>query len=548
MPVPNVDLRPDHWAIVRSALRRHVPDREVLVFGSRATWTAKDYSDLDLAIMGEEPLSLHAASALSEALGESDLPFKVDVVDWARIHDDFRRVIRRYGVAVQAPVGACTAADSARRSLPASRSSVAACKWRSLPFSDAVQINPTVSLDRGTTYPFISMASISTDSRYAYLFEQREFGGGGSRFQNGDTLMARITPCLENGKIARYHAPESVALAHGSTEFMVIRGRSNITENDFAYYLAKSEKVRKYAIGQMTGTSGRQRVPTKSLDHLMVSLPPLPAQRAIAHILGTLDDKIELNRRMNETLEAMSRALFKAWFVDFDPVRAKMEGRDTGLPRHLADLFPERLVDSEMGEMPKGWEVKLLKDCMNLTMGQSPPGSTYNERGEGLPFFQGRSDFGFRYPEKRRFCSAPTRIADPDDTLVSVRAPVGDMNLAWERCCIGRGVAALRHKSISSSFTYHSARAMQKCFQEYEYTGTVFGAINKGQFEALKVIEPAPRVIDAFDSMSKHLDARLRSNVSESRTLAALRDALLPKLISGKIRVRDTARALESVT
>ena len=100
-PAPNVDLRPDHWAIVRSALRRHVPDREVLAFGSRATWTAKEYSDLDLVIMGEEPLSLHAASALDEALGESNLPFKVDVVDWARIDEEFRRIIRRHGLVVQ---------------------------------------------------------------------------------------------------------------------------------------------------------------------------------------------------------------------------------------------------------------------------------------------------------------------------------------------------------------------------------------------------------------------------------------------------------------
>lgn len=190
--------------------------------------------------------------------------------------------------------------------------------------------------------------------------------------------------------------------------------------------------------------------------------PRRPEQRAIAHVLGALDDKIELNRRMNETLEAMTRALFKSWFVDFDPVRAKMKGRDTGLPRDIAALFPDRLVDSEMGEIPEGWEVKSLKDCMNLTMGQSPPGSTYNDHGDGLPFFQGRSEFGFRYPEKRRFCSAPTRVADPDDTLVSVRAPVGDINLAWERCCIGRGVAALRHKSGSSSFTYHSAWALQR--------------------------------------------------------------------------------------
>ena len=412
-------------------------------------------------------------------------------------------------------------------------------EWQEMPFSEAVLINPLVRLDRGVVYPFVDMAAVSADSRSVYPSEQREFKGGGSRFQNGDTLMARITPCLENGKIARYHSQGTQSEACGSTEFIVIRGCPKVTDNDFAYYLTRWEEVRNYAIGQMTGTSGRQRVPTQSLDHLMISIPSLSEQRAIAYILGTLDDKIELNRRMNETLEEMARALFKSWFVDFDPVRAKMEGRDPGLPKHLADLFPDCLVDSELGPIPEGWEVKALGDCFNLTMGQSPPGSTYNEHAEGMPFFQGRTDFGFRYPEKRRYCTAPTRVAEPDDTLISVRAPVGDINMAWEQCCIGRGVAALRHKSGSSSYTYHFAWAIQRELQQYEHMGTVFGAINKTQFESLKTIEPMPEVVRDFGSIVLSWDKYIRSNTAESRTLAAVRDALLPKLMSGELRIGE---------
>ena len=275
-------------------------------------------------------------------------------------------------------------------------------------------------------------------------------------------------------------------------------------------------------------------------DFLALLVPELNAtRRSIVKALTALDDKIELNRWMNETLEGMARALFKSWFVDFDPVRAKMEGRDPDLPKHIADLFPDLFVDSELGEIPEGWEVKTLRECMNLTMGQSPPGSTYNEHGEGVPFFQGRSDFGFRYPENRKFCTAPTRIAQPGDTLVSVRAPVGDINMAWEKCCIGRGVAALRHKSGSVSFSYYFTWTIQAVLREYEHTGTVFGAINKSQFEAFRVIEPDFNIVDAFDSCARPLDARVRSNIAESRTLAALRDALLPKLISGELRVND---------
>jgi very-short-patch-repair endonuclease len=194
-------------------------------------------------------------------------------------------------------------------------------EWRNLAFTEAVLVNPEVRLERGRRYPFVDMGGVNPGARSAFATEEREFSGGGSRFQHGDTLMARITPCLENGKIARFCAPEGSGVGHGSTEFIVIRGRPGVTHSDFAYYLTQWEGVRGYAISHMTGTSGHQRVPTDCLDHLSVPIPPLSEQRAIAHILGTLDDKIELNRRMSQTLEAMARALFKAWFIDFEPVR-----------------------------------------------------------------------------------------------------------------------------------------------------------------------------------------------------------------------------------
>ena len=239
-------------------------------------------------------------------------------------------------------------------------------EWQEGILSEAVLVNPAARLERGKAYPFVDMAAVSGSSRSVHSVGEREFRGGGSRFEDGDTLMARITPCLENGKIGRYRASDYQLQGHGSTEFIVIRGRPDVTDNDFAYYLTRWEEVREYAISQMTGTSGRQRVPVDSLDHLIVPIPPLPEQRAIAHMLGTLDDKIELNRRMNETLESMARALFKSWFVDFDPVRAKMDGRWRpgeslpGLPAHLYDLFPDRLVDSDLGSIPEGWEVRAL--------------------------------------------------------------------------------------------------------------------------------------------------------------------------------------------
>src|SRR3990172_1851377 len=173
----------------------------------------------------------------------------------------------------------------------------------------------------------------------------------------------------------------------------------------WAYYELLTQDINGMDSGSAIPSTSRE-----AFYSLPVRVPPPDEQRTIACILRTLDDKIELNRRMNETLEAIARALFKSWFVDFDPVRAKAEGRDPGLPSHLADLFPDSFQDSELGEIPAGWEVGRVDDEFDLTMGQSPPGETYNETGVGLPFYQGSSDFGFRFPNRRVYCTAPTRF------------------------------------------------------------------------------------------------------------------------------------------
>ena len=194
-------------------------------------------------------------------------------------------------------------------------------EWRELPFTEAVEINPKVKLKKGEIYPFVDMKAVDPAWRSVTESEKRAFTSGGAKFEPFDTLLARITPCLENGKIGRYVASNGAnGPAFGSTEFIVIRGKDGVTDNSFAYYLTKWQEFRQFAISQMTGSSGRQRVPAESLGGFTVPVPDIAEQRAIAHILGSLDDKIELNRRMNETLEAMASALFKSWFIDFDPV------------------------------------------------------------------------------------------------------------------------------------------------------------------------------------------------------------------------------------
>jgi type I restriction enzyme S subunit len=244
------------------------------------------------------------------------------------------------------------------------------------------------------------------------------------------------------------------------------------------------------------------------IPNFRLPFPPLPEQKLIASVLGALDDKIELNRRMNETLEAMARALFQ-----------------------------NRFVDATQAGLPKGWREGTVDEEFILTMGQSPPGESYNETGDGTPFYQGRTDFGFRYPTARVFCTAPTRFANAGDTLVSVRAPVGSVNMAAQKCSVGRGVAGVRHKSGSRSYTYYFMRSLEPDFARFEADGTVFGSINKADFHAIKRAAPPSEVVEAFEKLLFPIDQRIENNENESRTLAALRDALLPKLLSGELRL-----------
>ena len=379
-----IDLSAKQRETILALLQRHLPGTTAWVYGSRAKWTSRPHSDLDLVVFAT-PEQQRAVSDLQEAFEESNLPFRVDLFVWNEVPDSFRKQIKRDHVVLVPPdtnkvppqpeePAKDTAPQRTPNSLspggkrsgrgansrpaapdfskhaqppqptvpekPHERDHVALVphgaskvdpapqseheKWPRMSFAEAVVVNPAVRLERGMTYPFVDMSAVTAGTRCVHAVEQRAYSGGGSRFQGGDTLMARITPCLENGKIARYCTDQPSVAAHGSTEFIVIRGRSGVTDSEYAYYLTRWDELRSYAVDQMTGTSGRQRVPVDSLGYLKVPIPPLPEQRAIAHILGTLDDKIELNRRMNQTLEAMARALFKSWFVDFDPVRAKM--------------------------------------------------------------------------------------------------------------------------------------------------------------------------------------------------------------------------------
>ena len=274
---------------------------------------------------------------------------------------------------------------------------------------------------------------------------------------------------------------------------------------DFLYY----KLVDNYETLRMHGQAGTAVPIVNKGDFEEINLPipiDLEEQKSIASILSSLDDKIDLLHRQNKTLESLAETLFRQWFVE---------------------------------ETEEGWETGTIEDEFDFTMGQSPPGSSYNEDGNGMVFFQGRTDFSFRFPEPRVYTTEPKRLANKFDTLVSVRAPVGDMNMAMKECCLGRGVAAFRYKHNPSyhSYTYYKLRSLMAQIKQFEDSGTVFGAISKDDFKKLENIVPPNSLIENFQVQVAPLDEKIFNNTMQIKTLTKLHDMLLPKLISGEVRV-----------
>ncbi len=277
-----------------------------------------------------------------------------------------------------------------------------------------------------------------------------------------------------------------------------------------------------------------------------VCTPPIGEQRAIAEILGSLDDKIELNRRMNRVLEDMARAIFKAWFVDFEPVKAKADGATgfPGMPQEVFVQLPDRFTDSELGPVPEGWEATCLGEMLDITMGQSPPSKHYNDDGNGLPFHQGVRYYGSRFPDHRVFCTLESRLAEANDVLLSVRAPVGRINVADRRMVIGRGLAAARHPEGCCSYTLYMLKHM---FAEEDSVGdgTIYKAVTKKFLLQMPVVDAPITVVREAEALLAPIDHIIAMNERESRVLAGLRDTLLPKLISEKLRVPQAEKILE---
>ena len=331
--------------------------------------------------------------------------------------------------------------------------------------------------------------------------------------KRGDILITTEAPL---GEVAQLRTSERVALAQ---RVILLRGDPLTVDQSYFFYALRSPFVQGELKARATGTTV---LGIKQSELRIVKIPyhPLSTQRKIAAILSAYDDLIENNTRRIKILEEMAQTIYKEWFVKF---------RFPGYEK-------VKMVDSELGKIPEGWEVKKLGEVSSFVMGQSPSSKFYNTNGEGLPFHQGVKDFGTRFPTHKTYCTVDKRVADGGDVLVSVRAPVGRINIANSKLIVGRGLAALRHEGLLQSFLFYQ---LKNIFVEEDTMGggSIFNAITKEDMSNIKFLVPDKSLDRKFNGLVSSIDRQIEILYSQVENLKNTRDLLLPGLISGVIDV-----------
>lgn len=356
------------------------------------------------------------------------------------------------------------------------------CKWKECTLGDLI------TFQRGHDLPKNQM----TDGKYPVVGSNGIIG-----YHNEYTTESPSITIGRSGNVGNPFIVYGRTWSHNTTLYV-----KDFKGNDpvFVFYFLKTLDLVNYAGGSAVPTLNRNHIHT-----LPIKVPEsAEIQKKIGYYLRLLDEKIAINRAINENLERQAMALY-------------------------AEMF----LNSSNNDVTSG----TLSDIAVITMGQSPSGSSYNEDGIGEVFYQGRAEFGFRFPKRRLFTTEPKRMAETGDVLLSVRAPVGDLNVAYERCCIGRGLGAIHSKTGHSSFVLYTMFALRSQLDVFNGEGTVFGSINRDALNAIPIDVPLMTKIDRFEAVAHPIDELIRTNYEENCRLEAIRDSLLPKLMSGEIDV-----------
>lgn len=448
--------------------------------------------------------------------------------------------------------------------------------------TDIVDFNPPRKLKKGQIAPFIDMAALPTNERDIVEITEKAFTGG-AKFRNGDTLFARITPCLENGKTGKVSNLSDEVIGHGSTEFIVMTAKDSEIDEDYVYYLARLPEFRKFAQMRMTGTSGRQRVSWQDLAEFTFAFPEPEKRKAAGVFLKTIDDKIQLNTQTNQTLEQIAQAIYKSWFVDYEPTRAKAtvlaaggneEEAETAAMtaisgknaadlaalkqdqptryQQLADLaaaFPAALVPADdFGEIPEGWEAATLGEICDMKNGYAFKSADWTE--SGIPVIKIGSVKpmlveveGNGFVDANFATSKPEFLVQPGDILVGLTGYVGEVGRMphGRNAMLNQRVAKFVPKKIDSAHTYYNfvyCLARQdtfKRFAEGNAKGSAQANISTKELLKYPTVIADSTIHKAFESFTAALMEKILLHSSISWQLAKARDLLLPKLLNGEI-------------
>lgn len=500
-------LEEDEIAAIKNILAQHEEVEQAILYGSRAKGNFKPASDIDLVLKGEK-LNITIQSKIANELDDLLLPYIFDLSVFHQISNvDLLEHIERVGILLYKGM-----IDN-----PDEKS------WHEWVFSDFVDINPSVRLKSSEEYSFVEMKDLTDGQRNAYPSAKRKLSGG-ARFQDGDTLFARITPCLENGKICQIKGLEN-GVGFGSTEFLVFRGKEGISDNDFIFYLSRSFEVRKFAEQHLIGTSGRQRVNKEAFGSLKLRLPTIYIQKKIAHILSSLDEKIELNRQTNRTLEEIAKTLFQEMCVP------------------------------KGDELPDGWKVSKIRDVVKIKHGYAFKGEFFSDEdtddvlltpgnfsiGGGFnysKFKYYRGDFPNEYIlSENDLIVTMTDLSKDGDTLgYSALVPVifGKKLLHNQRL----GKIEFKQSDNIRWFLYFTMRTRQyRNFVLGSATGTTVRHTSPDRISDFDLVLPPIDVLNGFNSVVTGVIQKLSICNQQNQLLSTLRNILLPRLINNEFKI-----------
>ena len=402
-------------------------------------------------------------------------------------------------------------------------------EWKEVLLSEFLEFNPKRTIKKNEVARKITMDLLIPHSKQIYSFKYEPYTGG-AKFSNGDTIMARITPCLENGKHAYVSCLNEGEIAYGSTEYIVLCGKNGVSDNEFVYYLSHTPQFVNTAIKSMVGSSGRQRAQVPVLENLIMPVPVnLSDQRKIAGILSALDAKIENNNKINANLESQAQALFKSWFVDFTPFK------------------DQPFVDSELGPIPQGWKVGKADDFYKINIGKTPP------RKEKEWFSKNESDNKWISISDMGNCGLFISNSAEKLTNAAIKkfnislVPVNTILLSF-KLTIGR--VAISDCDLTTNEAIARFILPDECYLEFSFlmlklynystlgsTSSIATAVNSKIIKSMKMVMPSLKVLEDFHTITNPLFEKIRFTQKENQRLAALRDTLLPKLMSGEIKL-----------